>query len=61
MNDQQYPNKLARPSAHLKDLFVTLSGYGQAAITLGLADESAATAGEIMVELVGQRRDELAR
>jgi hypothetical protein len=61
MNYQPHPEKLARLSAHLEGLFFRLSSRGPAALTPELADEIAATAGEVMVELADHRGDELAR
>ena len=61
MNYQLHPEKLAHLSAHLEDLFFRLSGQGPAALTPELADEIAATAGEVMVELADHRGDGLAR
>lgn len=57
-----HPEKLSRLSAHLEELFSGLparSGHGT--LRPELADEIAATAGEIMVELADHRGDELAR
>src|SRR3954463_545465 len=57
-----HPEKLVSLSAHLEDLFSEVLGRGwRGALTLELADEIAATAGEIMVELADQRGDTLAR
>src|SRR5215203_6834433 len=61
MSHQLHPDKLARLSAHLEDLFFGLSFNGPAALLPDLADEIAATAGEVMVELAAHRDDELAR
>jgi hypothetical protein len=56
-----HPEKLVRLSAHLEELFSEVSGrVGREALTPELADEIAATAGEIMVELADQRGDALA-
>lgn len=54
------PEKLSRLSAHLELLFSNVSGYGRDSLPPELADEIAATAGDIMVELADHRADELA-
>ncbi|MCA1634123.1 MAG: hypothetical protein LC802_10515 [Acidobacteria bacterium] len=57
-----HAEKLSRLSAHLEELFSrVLSRGGRESLSPELADEIAATAGEIMVELADQRADELAR
>jgi len=61
MNHRPQPERLAHLSAHLEDLFFRLSCHGPAAVAPELADEIAATAGEVMVELADHRGDELAR
>jgi hypothetical protein len=61
MNSQLHSEKLSRLSIHLEELFSEiLSCGGRGSLPLELADEIAATAGEIMVELADQRGDELA-
>jgi hypothetical protein len=60
MNYQHHPEKLSRLSAQLEALFSRVSGCGREPLTPELADEIAATAGEVMVELADQRGDELA-
>ena len=58
----RHPDKLLRLSAHLEDLFPAVADCGgREALTPELADEIAATAGEIMVELADQRGDALAK
>jgi len=59
MSYQRQPEKLARLSAHLDDLFLRLSCPGPSILAPELADEIAATAGEVMVELAAHRQDEL--
>jgi hypothetical protein len=61
MNCRLNPDKLSRLSAHLEELFSRVSGHGQEFLPPDLADEIAATAGEVMVELADHRGDELAR
>src|SRR5215207_862272 len=61
MSRQLQPEKLARLSARLEDLCSGLSCHGTAAPAPELADEIAATAGEVMVELAAHREDGLAR
>jgi hypothetical protein len=56
-----HPEMLSRLSAHLEELFSKISGCGPGALAPDLADEIAATAGEVMVELADHRGDELAR
>ena len=57
-----HSEKLARLSAHLEELFSAFSRRGcEESLLPGLADEIAATAGEVMVELADHRGDELAR
>ena len=62
MSNHLHPEKLSRLSAHLEELFsqVLVRESGES-LPPELADEIAATAGEIMVELADQRGDELAR
>jgi hypothetical protein len=61
MNYQLHPEPLSRLSAHLEELFSQVSGHTLGHLPPDLADEIAATAGEIMVELADHRGDELAR
>jgi len=61
MNYHRHPEKLSRLSAHLEELFCGVSGRGQEPLPPELADEIAATAGEVMVELADHGGDELAR
>jgi hypothetical protein len=62
MNHHLRPEKLSRLSAHLEELFSKVLGRGgRESLSPELADEIAATAGEIMVELADHRGDELAR
>ena len=56
-----HAKQLLRLSAHLEELFSQVSDCGGRSLPLELADEIAATAGEIMVELADHRGDELAR
>src|SRR5688572_12323756 len=57
-----HPEKLLRLSAHLEELFYqVLDRGGRESFPPELADEIAATAGEVMVELADHRGDELAR
>lgn len=56
-----HPEKLARLSTHLEELFSQVSVCGGRNLTPELADEIAATAGEVMVELADLRGDGLAR
>jgi pyruvate-formate lyase-activating enzyme len=60
MNHHLQPEKLARLSAHLEELFFKVSSSTPAALSPELADEIAATAGEVMVELADHRGEELA-
>jgi hypothetical protein len=61
MSNHLHVEKLARLSAHLEELSSqVLARGGRESLPPELADEIAATAGEIMVELAGQRGDELA-
>ena len=54
--------KLSRLSSRLDELFSRAADCGEAdSILQDLADEIAATAGEVMVELSDQRDDELVR
>lgn len=58
----QHPEKLSRLSAHLEGLYSEVLGRaGREVLSPELADEIAATAGEIMVELADHRNDELVR
>ena len=61
MKYQFHPEKLSRLSARLEELFSRVSGCGPEPLTPELADEIAATAGEVMVELAGHGGDGLAR
>jgi len=62
MNYHLNTDKLLHLSAHLEELFSKVLGCGgRESLPPELADEIAATAGEIMVELADQRSDELAR
>jgi len=61
MNYHLHPEKLSLLSAHLEELFSKISGGGATPLPAELADEIAATAGEVMVELADHRGDELAR
>jgi hypothetical protein len=62
MTFQLHPEKLSRLSAHLEELFSKVSdGSVRGHLPPELADEIAATAGEVMVELANHRGDELAR
>jgi hypothetical protein len=54
-------DKLSRFSIHLEELFSNLQGCRQDAPTAELADEIAATAGEIMLLLADHGEDELVR
>src|SRR5215204_6156740 len=57
MSYQRQPEKLARLSAHLDDLFLRLSCPGPSILAPELADEIAATAGEVMGQVIeGSRR-----
>ena len=57
-----YPEKLSRLSTHLEELSSKVSGYGgRGLLPPDLADEIAATAGEVMLELADHRGDELGR
>ena len=61
MNYHLHLEKLSHLSAHLEELFSQVTACGGAeSLSPELADELAATAGEIMVELADQRGDELA-
>ena len=60
MTSHIHSAKLSRFSAHLEELFSKVSDCGLEPLPPDLADEIAATAGEIMVELAVQRGDELA-
>lgn len=56
-----HPEKLSRLSTHLEDLFSKVLDRGtRASLSPELADEIAATAGEVMVELANHRGDGLA-
>lgn len=62
MTQQSHTARLARLSAALEELLSGLSSRGRhEALSPELADEIAATAGEVMVELADHRGDELAR
>jgi hypothetical protein len=54
-------DKLTRFSIHLEELFSALRGCRQDELLLELADEIAATAGEIMLLLASHDDDELVR
>lgn len=62
MNGYPYYEKLSRLSARLEELFsrASLCG-GRVPLPQELADEIAATAGEVMVELADHRGNEVAR
>ena len=55
------PQALSRLTAHLEELFSKISGRVSEPLSPDLADEIAATAGEVMVELADHRGDELTR
>jgi len=60
MRYQSHPEKLSCLSAHLEELFAKVLGRrGCESLPPELADEIAATAGEVMVELADHRGDEL--
>lgn len=61
MNSHPYNDKLLHFSDHLEELFSHIARGGSEPLSQELADEIAATAGEIMVELANHRGDELAR
>lgn len=62
MNSYPHAEKLSRLSAQLEELFSRISvGGGSQHLQPELADEIAATAGEVMVELADLRADEVAR
>lgn len=62
MNSYPHAEKLSRLSAQLEELFSKISvGGGSQYLPPELADEIAATAGEVMVELAALRGDEVAR
>jgi hypothetical protein len=62
MNYHLHPEKLSHLSAHLDELFSkVLGGGGREYLSPELADEIAATAGEVMVELADHRGDVLTR
>lgn len=61
MSHHLQPEKLVRLSAHLEALFSRVSGCEQEPLPPELADEIAATAGEVMVELADHGGDELSR
>jgi len=62
MTRHPHPEKLSLLSSHLDELFSRVLGCGGLkALPQDLADEIAATAGEVMIELAGLRGDELAR
>ena len=56
-----HAENLSRLSAELEELFSRVSGCGREPLPLELADEIAATAGEVMVELADHGGDELTR
>jgi hypothetical protein len=56
-----HPEKLSRLSAQLEELFSRVSARGREPLLPELADEIAATAGEVMVELAEHGGDQLAR
>ena len=60
MNYRPRPEKLSRLSARLEELFSRVSGCGPQPLPPELADEIAATAGEVMVELADHGGDGLA-
>jgi hypothetical protein len=60
MSGHPHHEKLSRLSVHLEELFSKLAG-GPIPPSQDLAEEIAATAGEVMVELADQRGDELVR
>ena len=63
MGDYHYlhMDKLTRLSARLEEVFSEVWGAGGGALTPELADEIAATAGEIMLALANHRDDVLVR
>jgi hypothetical protein len=62
MSGHQHHGEISRLSAHLEELFSMISECGGLRpLPPELADEIAATAGEIMVELADHRCAELAR
>jgi hypothetical protein len=63
MNAHPHHEKLSIFSARLEELFSKISDYSgnRESLPPELADEIAATAGEVMVELADHRGDELAR
>ena len=61
MSYHLHPEKLSRLSARLEELFSQVSGHDREPLPQELADEIAATAGEVMVELADHRGDELAK
>ena len=61
MSDHLHLIKLSRLSSHLEELFSKVSSCGPEPPPPELADEIAATAGEVMVELADHRGDELVR
>ena len=62
MNHHLHLENLLRFSAHLEELSSKVLGCGgRDSLSPELADEIAATAGEIMVELADQRGDELVK
>lgn len=61
MNHQSYSDRLLKFSTHLEELIARVSGRVTETLTPELADEIAATAGEVMVELADHRGDELTR
>lgn len=61
MNYHLHLEKLLRFSAHLEHLFFRVSGSGREPLPPELADEIAATAGDVMVELADHSGDDLVR
>jgi hypothetical protein len=61
MNYQRHSEQLSRLSAQLEVLFTRVSACGRDPLPPELADEIAATAGEVMVELADHRDGELAK
>lgn len=61
MSTASQHQQLSRLSARLEELFSAVAGLGSTPLPQELADEIAATAGEVMVELADHRGDELVR
>ena len=62
MTGHTHIEKLSRLSAHIEELFSKVAGCDSLEpLSQELADEIAATAGEIMIELADHRGDDLAR